>query len=121
MSNPNKRKGTLWESAIVTFIRERIGLRAYRPAQSGLRDEGDIHGVDPFILQAKDDKSFAISKWVADAEAQAVNAGQPFAAVVVKKRRASTGRAYVIQSLDQWVQVLALLRAAKKDDDWRFE
>lgn len=114
------RKGPDWESAIRNtlngFWRKRWGLKAYRPAQSGFLDEGDIHGVSPFVLQAKDDKSFRLSEWLDGKKGvtvQAQHADEPFGAVVVKRRRKPTAAAYVVQRLDDFARVLIRLRRAE--------
>lgn len=52
MSNANKRKGTAWESAIRDYLITH-GIPARRVAQTGALDTGDIHGIDPFVGQAK--------------------------------------------------------------------
>jgi hypothetical protein len=111
MSNPAKAKGTRWESVIVAFLNA-IGIKVYRPAQSGFKDTGDIHGADPFIIQAKDWKSWeaAIREGLDGAEVQARNAGMPFGVAIVKRARRPVGKAYVVMSLDTFGAVLRMLR-----------
>jgi hypothetical protein len=117
VSNPNKAKGTAWETAITralnAFVGGLYGVRAYRPAQSGAQDTGDVHGVSPFVVQAKDDKSHRFSEWLDDVEAQARRAREPFGVVIVKRRRLSVGRAYAVVSFATWVRLLLRLRRAE--------
>ncbi|MGY1436673.1 hypothetical protein [Streptomyces reniochalinae] len=70
MANPNKAKGTGWESAVRDYLNEALGLvdefgkfldvfsslNVRRPAQEGAADVGDVHAV-PFILECKNVKS----------------------------------------------------------------
>jgi len=109
--NPAKRRGTAWESAVVTFFRSR-GIHAYRPAQSGAQDVGDVHGVSPVILQCKDVASLAqgLGDGTAGARRQAVAAGERWGVAVLKRRGKSTGEAYVAMSLDTFAEILEELR-----------
>lgn len=99
MANPNKAKGTRWESEVRDFLKQEQCLdHARRIAQTGTLDVGDIH-VEPFVIQAKNQKAFDLSKWVADAEVQAERAGMPYGVAVVKAPRKPTERGYVVMSL----------------------
>lgn len=117
MGNANKARGTAWESSIVKALNKfyggLYGIKAYRPAQSGALDTGDVHGISPFVIQAKDDKSHRFSEWLDDVESQAKHAREPFGVVVVKRRRLSAGRAYAILSFATWARLLLRLRRAE--------
>lgn len=120
MSNPNKAKGTRWETAIVTaleaFFARRNGLKPYRPAQAGRNDTGDVHGVSPFVLQAKDDKSHDFSGWLDGPKGvtvQAYNAGEAYGAVIVKRVRRPVGAAYAVLRLDTLARLIVRLRRAE--------
>jgi hypothetical protein len=117
VTNPNKAKGTRWETAIVkalsAFWRGRHGLKPYRPAQSGPKDTGDIHGLSPFVIQAKDDRAFRISEWLDAAVKQAHHAGEPFGVVVVKRPRRPVGEAYSIVRLSDLASLILRLRRAE--------
>lgn len=121
MSSALKAKGTRWESALVGVLNDFAGailrrFRAYRPAQGGRKDVGDVHGVSPFVIQAKDDRSFRISEWLdgpKGVRTQAENAAEPYGVVVVKRARRPIGAAYAIQRFDDWIRVLVRLRRAE--------
>ena len=99
MANPHKAKGTRWESAVRDFLKEERCLdHARRIAATGALDIGDIH-MEPFVIQAKNQKSFDLAGWVADAEEQADRAGMPYGVAVVKAPRKPTERGYVVMSL----------------------
>ncbi|MFD7069839.1 hypothetical protein ACFV97_21710 [Streptomyces sp. NPDC059913] len=99
MANPNKTRGTAWESSVRNFLNAFLGLvddngvfldpfdgmNVRRPAQEGARDIGDVHAV-PFILECKDVKSPAVPTWLRQARVEAVNAGFPYGVVVHKVR-----------------------------------
>ena len=100
MANPNKAKGTRWESAVRDFLKEERCLdHARRIAATGALDIGDIH-MEPFVIQAKNQKSFDLAGWVADAEIQAERADMPYGVAVVKAPRKPTERGYVVMSLE---------------------
>lgn len=111
MSNPAKAKGTSWESAIRDFLVER-GIPAYRPAQAGSKDVGDLHGVSPFVLQAKNykDLASALRNGVDGANLQRVNAKERWGAAVIKRARKGVSAGYVVMDLETFAEVLAELR-----------
>lgn len=116
----NKRRGTAWESAVRdvlnAFFRLRWGLKVYRPAQEGYLDTGDLHGVSPFVLQAKDWKDVvsALREGLNGAVEQAVRAGEPYGVAVVKRARRPTGDAYAILRLQDLGRVIVRLRRAER-------
>lgn len=99
MANPNKTRGTAWESAVRNWLNAFLGLvdddgafldpfdgmNIRRAAQEGARDIGDVHAV-PFILECKDVRSPAVPTWLRQARAEAVHAGFPYGVVVHKVR-----------------------------------
>lgn len=118
MTNPAKARGTRFESDVVGFLRDR-GLPARRVAQTGRLDTGDIHGISPFILQAKayKDLTAAFRDGLAGAKEQAPRAGEPFGAAVVKRPRKSTGDAYVVLDLESFARLLHWFASATTDPD----
>lgn len=116
MSSRNKRKGTTWESAIVTFLNGRLGttpadgeLFVRRQAQHGVKDIGDLHAV-PFCIEAKDEAKHTFSEYIRQANKEAQNSGLPFGVAVVKKRNANVKDGYAVMDLDTFARVLALVR-----------
>ncbi|MFE5901102.1 hypothetical protein ACFQ67_27310 [Streptomyces sp. NPDC056488] len=99
MANPNKSRGTAWESAVRDYLNNALelvdergvfrdpfnGMNIRRPAQEGARDIGDVHAV-PFILECKDVKNPAVPTWLRQARVEAINAGFPYGVVVHKRR-----------------------------------
>lgn len=115
MSNPQKAKGTRWETAVVRFLRER-GLYAVKPRQEGFLDVGDIH-VPPFTLQAKDYKDVlaALRNGTDGARVQRVNAGLPFGAAVIKRARRPIEDAYVVIRLGDFPDLVRALTGTEAD------
>ncbi|UQI46705.1 hypothetical protein M1P56_21305 [Streptomyces sp. HU2014] len=118
MANPNKQKGTAWESAVRDYLNRVLGLvgeygvfldpfdagNVRRPAQEGARDVGDIHAA-PFVLEAKNTKRPAVPTWIRQAETEAGHAGFPYGVVVQKVRGAPVAAGRVHVSVRTWTQI----------------
>ncbi|MFE4610013.1 hypothetical protein ACFRK5_16940 [Streptomyces niveus] len=118
MANPNKAKGTQWESAVRDYLNAFLGLvdefgaflnpfdggNVRRPAQEGAKDVGDIHAA-PFVLEAKNTRSPAVPTWIRQAEIEAVHAGFPFGVVVRKVRGSSVAMGRVHVSVRTWTRI----------------
>lgn len=115
MANPNKRKGTAWEVALRDFLNEALdGLgKVYRPAQEGYKDTGDLHGLSPFIGQAKNWKDLpaALREGTDGAEKQATHAGETYGVAFIKRARRSTGEGYAVMKVRDFAAFLADYRA----------
>lgn len=114
-----KAKGTKWETDLVralsAFFRGRQGLAPRRVAQEGFADTGDLHGLSPFIGQAKNWKSWeaAIREGLDGAEAQRVRAGEPYGVAFVKRARKSVGDGYAVMTVATFARLLIRLRRAE--------
>ncbi|GGR71252.1 hypothetical protein GCM10010252_06940 [Streptomyces aureoverticillatus] len=118
MANPNKARGTAWESAIRDHLNRFLGLvdetgafrdplsgeNVRRAAQEGARDVGDIHAA-PFIIEAKDVARPAVPTWLRQADIEASHAGFPFGVVAHKTRRAHVRHGRVHMSVRTWTRV----------------
>ena len=118
VANPNKQKGTAWESSVRDFLNAELdrvdeygklrdpfdGLNIRRPAQEGARDVGDVHAV-PFVLEAKDVAKPTVPSFLRQAEVEAINAGFPFGVAVVKIRRANVRAGKVHFTIRTWTRV----------------
>jgi hypothetical protein len=115
----HKAKGTAYETALVralgAFFRGRFGLKPYRPAQAGFQDTGDLHGLSPYIGQAKNYRSWeiAIREGLDGAEKQKGHAGEAYGVAFVKRIRRSVGQGYAVQTVETWARVLMRLRRAE--------
>lgn len=118
MSNPNKQKGTAWESAVRDYLNRTLdlvgptgkprdpfsALTVRRPAQEGAQDVGDVWAV-PFVLECKDVKNPAVPTFLRQAEVEAHNAGFPYGVAVTKTRRASVSVGRVHYTIRTWTRV----------------
>lgn len=116
MSNPQKRKGTEFESQVRDYLITR-DIPAYRPAQTGYKDVGDIHGVSPFIIQCKRYANLAdaLRLGTDGALVQRTNAGERFGVAVIKRSRKNVSDAYVVMPLHQFADILIELRGRGAD------
>lgn len=114
MVNASKAKGTRWEVAVVRCLRSH-GIPARRHVQEAVQDAGDLHGLSPFVGQAKDyaDTVTALRLGVNGAERQAVVAGEPYGVAFIKRARASAGSAYAVMTLDTFARVWRRLESAE--------
>ncbi|MFD3952227.1 hypothetical protein ACFWRC_19650 [Streptomyces albidoflavus] len=118
MANPSKAKGTAFETAVVTYLREHHDPRAHRNVQMGAKDIGDIDGYHLHAVEAKAEKTITLADYVAQANREAINAGKPYGCAVVKRRMKGTADAYVVRDLATDVRLMNRLRdmeAALKD------
>lgn len=115
MASAAKAKGTRWESALVTFLRA-CGVAAYRPAQAGFKDVGDLHGLSPFVGQAKDYRSWevAIREGLDGAEKQKGHAGELYGVAFVKRARRPAGAGYAVLTVATFTRLLVRLRRAEQ-------
>lgn len=111
MSNPAKRKGTAFESEIVAFLKAQ-GIPAYRPAQTGRFDVGDVHGVSPFVIQAKNykDTVTALREGLDGVQLQVRNAGETYGVAVIKRTRKPAADAYAVMRLEDLAALILQLR-----------
>jgi hypothetical protein len=118
MSNPNKRKGTSWEVASRDVVNAR-GFDLYRPAQSGFKDTGDLHGLPHFAIQCKDMQSVtdAIRDALDGLKSQKVHAGARFGVAFVKRRRRSAEDGLAVMPLGEFADLMAHLRNVEKERD----
>ena len=109
-ANPAKAKGTAWESAIVGYLREHHNPGVHRNVQMGARDIGDIDGYYLHALEAKAEKSITLADYIAQANREAVHAGQPFGCAVVKRRMKGVADGYVVRDVRTDVRLINRLR-----------
>ncbi|MFG3710106.1 hypothetical protein [Micromonospora sp. NPDC047730] len=115
MSNPNGAKGSRWERALRVFFRA-ASIKAFKPYAEGRHDVGDLHGLSPFIGQAKDWRSWedAMREGLDGAEKQRVHAGEHYGVAFVKRARRSTGDGYAVMRVVTFARLLRRLRRAEE-------
>ena len=111
VSNPNKAKGTRWESAVRDYFNS-SGQSAHRIAQAGA-DVGDVHLNGTWCIQCKDVAQQRYKDWIEDVDDQRLSAGLHFGAVIHKRRNAPVGDALVVMTLDTFSELTNRLRVAE--------
>lgn len=105
MANRAKQRGTAHESRIVQWLRVHGWPYARRITQKGSRDEGDIRLADgvPVMIEAKNEKSITIGAYIAELDAQCVNADCDQGVVIIKRRGTTdVGKYYLLTTVDRW-------------------
>lgn len=110
MTNPPKKKGTAFESALVAHI-VAAGLDARRVALTGAHDQGDIHVWDGdgslIVIEAKNRRGYQVTEAVEQAKKEAENAGSLWPVAVLKRNGiGDVGRSFVVMELDTWLASL---------------
>ncbi len=113
MSSYNKAKGSKFETDVMKYLRK-LGHFAERLAKAGASDEGDIVTIiagQTYILECKNRKKVDLPQFWAEAMKEAHNyakargiAVPPPAFVIVKRRNASIEDAWVVQTLEKWIE-----------------
>jgi hypothetical protein len=103
-----KRRGSAFERDIVAFLRAHGFPYAERAFGAGRpEDVGDIDGLPGFVIEAKAHRSLDLAGWMDEAETERLNAHQPFAVVVAKRRNKPTGAAYAVMTLEAFARLVA--------------
>lgn len=105
-----KDKGTRFETAVLRYLRDRIGDpegMIHRETLHGNADEGDIKGLyintRSLVLECKNANRFSLSDWLEQARQEAANAGADYGMVVFHRPgrgEARMGDQYVLMDLD---------------------
>lgn len=110
MANPAKAKGTAWESLWTAYIREHHNPAAHRNVQMGSKDIGDVSGYYLHASELKAEKTITLSDYIAQANREAVNAGEPFGCAVVKRRMKGVADGYVVRDVATDVRLMNRMR-----------
>jgi hypothetical protein len=76
----------------------------------GSKDIGDVDGLYLHALEAKAEKTITLSDYIAQANREAVNAGQPFGCAVVKRRMKGVADGYVVRDVATDVRLMNRLQ-----------
>ena len=113
-SKYDRVKGSVFETDILKLLRAIKGFFVERLTRAGSKDEGDIVCVvagQTYILELKNVKKMDLPQFWREAEVEALNYANargigevPLHYVVVKRRNAPLEKAWVVQSLEQWIK-----------------
>lgn len=104
--NPNKAKGTRWESRLVEYLRANGFPYAERRALAGTKDLGDIVNVPGVVIEAKNTKTINLAEWIDQLVEEKANANARHGAVIFPRRSHRTERAYVVLELEDFVDLI---------------
>jgi Holliday junction resolvase len=113
MSSYNKVKGSKFETDVMKYLRK-LGHFAERLAKAGSSDEGDIVCMiagETYILECKNRKKLNLPAFWDEAQVEAKNYAKarglsvlPLSFVIVKRRNSKIEDAWVITSLEKWIE-----------------
>ncbi len=107
MSNPSRRKGSAWETAIVDYLRARGWPYVERRALGGNKDRGDVAGIPGCVIEAKNAKTINLAGWLDEANTERDNDHADLGVVWFKRRgRTDPGAAYVLMDGDTFIRLL---------------
>jgi hypothetical protein len=112
-ANPNKARGTTWETTWLRYIQEHHNPAAHRNVQMGRLDVGDVAGYYLHASELKAEQTITLPDYIAQANREAVNAGQPFGCAVVKRRNANVSAGYVVRDVETDARLINRLRDAE--------
>lgn len=102
----SKRKGTAFETAVVTYLREHGFPTAERRALAGTLDRGDIAGIPDVAIECKAVQAITLAAFVDETERERRNADATYGITVIKRRQKSIGDAYAVMPLKKLVELL---------------
>ena len=106
MANPNKAKGSQWELDVARYFNERGYPDVERRYGAGATlDKGDINGVKDTVIEAKNWAKITLSTIMDEALVEQKNAKKRFGISVIKRRNCNVKEAYVVMTLEQWIDL----------------
>jgi Holliday junction resolvase len=106
MTSANKAKGSQFERDVAKYLRANGFPEADRRYGAGVRyDKGDLVGVPGFVIECKNQAKINLAEFVAEAIAEAANAGVEFGVAVVKRRQRPVSESYVVMTLEQFAVI----------------
>ena len=109
-----KEAGTRWESRIIDFLHESGFPLAERRAKRGVLDAGDVSGLPGIVVEAKDRAAITLAAFVAEANAEALNAQADVGVAWVKRiGKGSPADGYVVCDGAAFVRLLRRLHDAE--------
>jgi hypothetical protein len=103
------RKGPRWERLVADLFQAEGFLWADRKTKRGRRDQGDVTGIEDWTLECKDEQTIRLAAGVDEAALEAANAGTPWFAAIIKRRRKNVRDAYVVMPLWLFVRLVKRL------------
>jgi hypothetical protein len=109
VSNPNGARGARYERAVADLFQAAGFMWADRKAKRGPRDRGDVTGIEDWTLECKDWEKINLAGFVDEATIEAANAGTPWFAAIIKRRRKNVRDSYVVMPLWLFIELVKRL------------
>lgn len=106
MANPNGRKGSAFETAVVSYFVANGFPYCERRVKRGANDAGDIAGVPGFMGECKNEKRIDLAGYMKEVEVQKANAKAQVGAAIVKRRNHGVERSYVVMELKDFMELI---------------
>ena len=104
VTNP---RGTKWTSDVVNFLIPNGFPLAERRAQFGSKDRADVTGIGPdWAMECKDEARISLAAYMAETEAERINAGAKYGVAVVKRRGKNVRHAYAVMELWNFAELM---------------
>jgi Holliday junction resolvase len=106
MTSPQKAKGSQWERDIAKYFNDRGYPDVERRYGAGATlDKGDINGVKDTVVEAKNLAKITLASIVDETLVEQANAKKRFGISIIKRRNKNVKDAYVVMTLEQWVDL----------------
>lgn len=107
MPNPNKAKGSRWESEVRDYLATALDVRVERIPAGAALDRGDLTGINGLCIECKNVAKIELAGWVDEATAEARNVAPDTLPVVIAKRRnKSVTDGYAVMPLWAWAELM---------------
>ncbi|MFD0276200.1 hypothetical protein ACFVHB_20165 [Kitasatospora sp. NPDC127111] len=80
----------------------------------GAKDIGDVDGYYLHAAELKAERSITLADYIAQANREAIHAGQPYGCAVVKRPRAGVAAGYVVRDVATDARLINRLRDAEQ-------
>ena len=107
MTTAAKAKGSQFERDVAGYFQSRGFKNVERRYGAGATvDKGDINGLQSYgvVVECKNVRAITLASIVDEALAEARNAGLPFGVSVIKRRGKGASHAYVVLTLQDFIE-----------------
>lgn len=106
MTTPQKAKGSQWERDVAKYFNDCGYPEVERRYGAGATlDKGDINGVKDTVIEAKNVAKITLASIVDEALLEQKNAKKRFGISVIKRRNKNVKDAYVVLTLEQYIDL----------------
>jgi Holliday junction resolvase len=109
VTTPQKSKGSQWERDIAKYFNDRGFPEVERRYGAGATlDKGDINGVKDTVVEAKNWAKISLSTIMDETIKEQQNAKKKFGIAVIKRRNKNVKDAYVMMTLQNWIDLYSI-------------